>query len=616
MSTSINLTYPGLDGPMFAQDGVMHLTMLRPGHLTAHRLLVSETPLAPSPAALSSHAQLGWTPSQQQQLAVSLRPRPVYALRAPAGEIALLFGTPLADGEAPVAADDDLPLNQDWFRKALNRPVSPVFSGLCDPSASVSWQMSVAAVEWATGKPVIEKPVPQGTYNLLTDDVLAFWRDRTLLGGVNMVLRGQRLYAPASLRLTYSNSALPPAFVESFRSGDAARAMDTAFAAQPVPQGVTTWESPLEVLSQTLKPYQCPSGVSSSTFDGWGWTYQSNTGRVGTPYTMATKWRLDPTFAAPGVDLQDLQRVLDAFGPLARTAKCGSWFPFPLTSRRIGYVHGLPSKLGVIVWSGTPVPLSATELGVEIRVAYTDVTGEVYKELYPIDTLPPDKQGVIQTAWNELPDDIQFRVGLFPGGLKYGTVTYDETKLARDIERANDVLDTLLFDSIEDDKPPVGYGSLGAKSLVAITKKRNVAAAIVLNAAGEGLVSPAPLSIESIEGEMVIFQGGYQLTEGEAMIVIRSGGTVSFGPGITADLAAQTLFGLPTWSDVVNFEEGAESRDYVVDENTLTDELQFDVATDDEKARALPLILGFDRADFAYAVASSLSGYSTLVKVR
>lgn len=204
----------------------------------------------------------------------------------------------------------------------------------------------------------------------------------------------------------------------------------------------------------------------------------------------------------------------------------------------------------------------------------------------------------------------------FSEGLKYGAVSYDETKLARDIARANDVLDTLLFDSVEDGKPPVGYGSLGAKSLVAISKKRNVAAAIVLNAAGEGLVSPAPLSVESVGGEMAIFQNGYRLTEGEAMIVIRSGGVVSFGPGITADLAAQTLFGLPTWSDVVNFEEGAESRDYVVDENTLTDELQFDVATDDEMARALPLILGFDRADFAYSVASSLSGYSTLVKVR
>lgn len=616
MSTPINLTYPGLDGQMFAQDGIMHLTMLRPGHLTAHRLLVSETPLAPSQAALLAYAQLGWTPSQQQQLTVSLRPRPVYALRAPAGEIALLFGPPLADGETPTAADDDLPLNRDWFREALNRPVSPVFSGLCDPSVSTSWQMSVAAVEWATGKPVIEKSIPQGTYNLLTDDVLALWRDRTLLGGVNMVLRGQRLYGPASLRVTYSNSALPPAFVESFRSVKPVKVMDTAFAAQPVPQGVTSWGSPLAVLSQTFKPYQCPANESFGTVGGWGWNYEPTTGRVGTPYTMATKWRLDPAFAAPGVDLQDLQRVLDAFGPLARAAKCGSWFPFPLTSRRIGYVHGLPSKLGVIVWSGTPVPLSVTELGVEIRVAYTDVTGKVYKELYPIDTLPVEQQATVQTAWDELPDDIQFRVGLFPGGLKYGAVTYDETKLARDIERANDVLDTLLFDSIEDGKPPVGYGSLGAKSLVAIAKKRNVAAAIVLNAAGEGLVSPAPLSIESVGGEMVIFQSGHQLTEGEAMIVIRSGGTVSFGSGITADLAAQTLFGLPTWSDVVNFEEGAQSRDYVVDENTLTDELQFDVATDDEKARALPLILGFDRADFAYTVASSLSGYSTLTKVR
>lgn len=598
--------------PMFGglDDGLVVYPKIH-GRLTAAPVLFSPSLRGPSAQVLTVYDSLGYTPQQLTDRVNELLPRPVHAVRAPSGKIGLLFGPPVGSLTAPTTHPIRKKLiNQNWFRNAIARPLGAACQAAHSGSGT-QWPNSAAEFGWATGRAVLEEtqsPVNSTEPILATPGRLEMWRGLHGLSGLSIHYRGWLRSLPVNARVARAVGSLPPGIFYSMRGTYPSNwfLSHQLIDVNVIPE-IDNLQGDVLLTPQLLAgtPYRVFSqgafGLDNDPFpDAAG---------LGVIDASAPSPRIawvmdDRTFTYPSEDIAAFAPATGFLGAVASAPEVGSWYPFPLVSQPLCYAYGLPHSLLTIMWqgeAGEALTSGAKTFSVDFTTA--DVTAELYKRLYPVSSLPEAQRASVSQRFDELPDHIKFRVGFFPKGLKYGSISYDETGLATDVSRANETLDAILLDHPESTQPPVGYGALGAKSLVAIAKGRNRSVAIVLASEGEALADISPIVFSQIDGATVATQGGYQREEGETMIALRAGATYSFEGGLDQDVVAQTFFGLPTWADVMGFSADSESSDYVIDEALLTGELMLDDVTDDMLARALPLLLGWDRQDFAATIA-------------
>lgn len=615
------LKVPGLEGNVLSTSGVATL-FLRPGTITGVKLPLFNAPVTISAAAAAAHAAVGYVGSDLQAKADELRPRPLYLLRGPEGKTTLLAG--------PVGAKDLIPANTRWFRDLLKRPMTPKV-------ASINWTNTQEAGKYAASwKWDLETRVEHGVYpndgNLifhkLQPNMINLWRQRTALGGIATfsVHRGGKDY----------NVVMPtgPAVAPTY-AGYWGSAKDTYNAWRAItPEAMCGLDDHAHLPAGTpvaTSMYWRPLHSQQGDFGGW-WEFWDVSAAMlpyrlqwgsfakdvpppGYPFNPYVYARVSPT-AAPGQFQQDHDylvaqaAVFGAVGLNVEGVRIGSILPFPLASTRIGYVYGLPHDPVAISWTGTVTAEGGSGLlDFVVHSSATYVTGAQYKRLFPLATLPEDKAASLQTEWEELPDDMLFAVFHFPNGLKYRSVGYDETVLARDLRRGGESLDALLFDHIDERQPPITYKSLGARSVEAISKKRNGVIVLPLAPDGEGTTDLSQVTFEiQVGGFIAAVRGGVPIDEGEALIAIKAGAPVVFKDPLTADRVASELYAMPTWAELMTIEGDSESTDYVVDEARLTYEGTLDFMTDDELARALPTLLGFDRSQFGAVVAAVAYG--------
>lgn len=586
----MNVTPIGLSGPLLAAEAARKFYGVTAGRLTAAPLLFNRTPIALSPHAAAAYERSGYSGARISELLEGLRPRPVYALRSAPGTVGYLFGPP--------GATDGSPANSLWFRAALTRDDLAYQTQISPALAAQRSGPPLSQLEWRHGRWVTVVPGAEVVKGRVPAAVAELWRQRKLLGGVAMLAYDAQSSVRSVIAVPSSGILGSGLYKDYYKVGTPAWYFSLGYSGRSGVLGSAN-NGALQYFVHDGKELPCMMGdVNSSITSSSQHTYAG---------FQPMAWRLPEPFVAPSVDLATLQGAVDWMAGSVSAVSAGSFFPFPLSSTLIGYVWGLPSRPDVIVWEGTPDQIDGKDV-IRISRAYGDLNTDDYKALYPVASLPTEQQAEMQAKMDDLPPHVKFRVGVFPAGLSYGTLKYDETKLAAGIRKAGSVLDDLLFDHLDESKPPIGYGSLGAQSLRRIDKRQHVAVAIAISGDSGDLVSLATVTFARVEGVVTATQGGFEIDAGEAMIAIRSGAPSSFTAPVTQDEAAAEFFLLPSWADVMSFEEEEQSVDYLVDENTISNELLFDLADDDERARVLPLLLGFERNDFAVTVGSVLLG--------
>lgn len=330
-------------------------------------------------------------------------------------------------------------------------------------------------------------------------------------------------------------------------------------------------------------------------------------------------WRLIPRPNHPKQQealalLQRNQGFLDFIGV---TPELGSFFPFPCVSKRVGWVVGFGHSHGPVMIEIDSFAVVKGEGDVVVSWASIDVNGAQFKSMFPVDQAPSAEQANVTAALSALSNDILFRTAVSKKGFTYGTVSYDDCVMAKDAARAGGTLDDLFFDDLDDSKPPVSFNFLGAQSLVAIQKNRNVYATVVLAQDEATFIRQGALSFTRVtrDGSPVIVCNQDQvgeITAPAALVAIRTGAKVVWQPqnngGLTPTEVAVGFFVMPSWEAVTDLlDSTGVSRDYYVGENSLTGDLRWNT-TDDEIARAMPLLYGFDRTPFAHAMGSMIFG--------
>lgn len=344
--------------------------------------------------------------------------------------------------------------------------------------------------------------------------------------------------------------------------------------------------------------------------------YRTTSTQLDSPQSNTNAWRFDPTLKSAWA-LRAQVALETACGLLRRAlrgdtdpvAELGSFYPFPLASQRIGYVVGFGNQHGPLMLEVDRFSVKDDVIDCVVAWGSIDFTGADYKRMFPVETLPENKRADAAASLAGLPDDVWFRTVLLGTGLNYPSgITYADTMIAVDVERAGASLDELLFDALEDGSPAVTYNALGAKSLVAITKGKHSVVTTVLAKDESSFVSQVKVTFMRVDGVITAIQGGYALGSGEALVAIRTGAPYEFTSPLTADEVAIGFFAVPNWTALIDVADAtAAARAYLIDENQNTSDLRFNVS-DDETARAIPLLLGFDRADFSQIAGSLVFG--------
>lgn len=313
--------------------------------------------------------------------------------------------------------------------------------------------------------------------------------------------------------------------------------------------------------------------------------------------------------------------LLSSATPLATflgvTVDLGCFFPFPCVSTRVGWVVGFGHSHGPVMIEIDSFTVKGGEADIVVSWASVDVTGAQFKKIFPNGNAPPTAQQRVVEGMASLPDDILFRTAVSKRGFTYRSVSYDACVMARDAARAGGSLDDLFFDDLDESRPPVSFNFLGAQSLVAISKNRNVFATVVLAEDSASFIKQGALSFsrEVRDGQSVIIcrqdQVG-EITAAAALVAIRTGAKVVWQPqssgGLTPTEVAVGFFTMPSWEAVTDvLDSTGVARDYYIGENSLTGDLRWNTA-DDEIARAMPLLFGFDRTPFSNAMGSMMFG--------
>lgn len=562
-----------------------------------------------------------------------LRARPVYQVLGRGGKAALFVGPVGAQGASA-------PPNHQWFRDMFKRPLSQSQRWLQKLVAPGRYSLPAGApypiedhrvsthideLKWYTGPdvrlgrlssvPGETTLVPgSGVFNRMRNKapfMTGYRMDITDGAANNLDVNNiHTVYYPA-----YGSTAPGTSYHRYYVVGNGNAFIELFPLDQPgytsAPSGGTKPPAAPQTLWQH-SPWFFKSPTSTQRTDGV------------TGLHAKYPWYFDPARAYPASESNDveyfaveallaaqplLQPFMDFCSDASRKNRAGSVFPFPIMGRRIGWALGLPHETTCFVYEiGGSSLDSLGQIIADCDYAYADITGAAYKQMYPVSTLPAAARAEVEERLNELPNDYPFRVVYSAAGFKYPEgMRYDETTLARDISKAGEELDAITFDDPDPGRPAVGYGSLGARSEAAISRGSNRLLAFALIPEDYDFVDLGPIVFKKTTGVAVATRGGLEIDAGDATIAIRSGASYTF-EGVTNDEVAQQLFSLATWAAyLATFAEGSERHWYRVDENIcLTDGTL--VGTPDETARALPLVLGFDRQAFAGAVASGLRG--------
>lgn len=286
----------------------------------------------------------------------------------------------------------------------------------------------------------------------------------------------------------------------------------------------------------------------------------------------------------------------------------GTYYPMPMVSQQVGWITGFGNDHGPVMIEVAELGVAGNNIDIVTEWASLDIRREDFLRLFPSTTLPADKKATVDASFSTLPANIWFRSILLGKGLKYPESTdYTTTVLAKDVTRVGSTLDELLFDSLEDNGPAVSYESLGARSLVAISKGKNAFVALVLASDDATFVSQLQITFSKSGAEIVATQNGYPLDSGQAFVALKTGAPYTFS-GVTQDEVAISFFKMVSWAALTAaLAEASVARAYIVDENQNSNDGRFNLS-DDETARAIPLLLGFSRHEFSVITGSLILG--------
>lgn len=344
-------------------------------------------------------------------------------------------------------------------------------------------------------------------------------------------------------------------------------------------------------------------GGSGSGWEGFmlyspGLTY--NAGKLGLNTAHPTLAALGNDLAAVAKPLTDLLKV--AVVP-------GSTMPFAFGSARIGFVTGLPHDTGPIMVEIGKVTDETGGVGAEVTWASIDLTGAQHKRMFPVGSLPADKQAEVSAKLDAIPNGMIFRTVMVPGGIKYvGSVKPENTQAAIDAIRVGGTIQEIALTDLEDPTKTITYGDLMVATDKAIAAGKNGIVMSPLAMDSMTLVSTADINAVRMGTSIVLQRAGADIAAAQALVAIRSGAIVKVPSGMTLDEVAVAVFGYPTWAAVLAaLPSGAEGRAYLIDELANTNDLRFDMSAD-EVARGIPLLLGIDRVTTASVVGSQMLG--------
>lgn len=552
------MTLDKLYEKVFLESPDKKLRLVIPGHKTGRKIGFHKTARPTIRGAWIE--KLNELPLETvADITARMQARPVFLIPGRDGKAALLVGS--HDWTDPVAA------NNVGFRSWQLRPMTDVIDksvsmapSITDGEADFFWKFGADAMQYLTSYIVSDWG---WTY---PPELREYYHSCCLGQGVSVMVRYDSTSSIAGtvVRMGRANGPLTP----------------------DVGIGGAKQAGRYFVFSNTGEPRNF--AASSSQFSP-GWTRSG-----GVPAFNAADQRLAPDQVHLGLVCKPLADLLEV------TVGVGSSLPLALVSKRIGWATGFPHDTGPIMLEIAEIAASATVNDLKVSWSSVDLTGAQYKRLFPVATLPSDKQEAVSATLTELSDTVWFRTAMNPRGFTYADgMSYDQTQLAVDVKKADGSLDELFFEALDAELPPVSYLSLGAKSKVAIAKGRNTFITTVLAADAYTFVSTTPINFVKTNGTIYATQNSLNLTNGEALIAVKSGAPVTAAAPLTLEEVAVGFFLMPTWAAVIaTAEETGEARRYLVDENANSNDLRFNYSSD-ETARALPLLLGFDRFDFS-----------------
>lgn len=294
----------------------------------------------------------------------------------------------------------------------------------------------------------------------------------------------------------------------------------------------------------------------------------------------------------------------------------GSFFPFPMTTVRVGYAWGLPTDFDLICWLIDKQAVQGDVLQLKVSAAYTDYGKDCLSKMLEVVETDANSAAVKarrDVALADLPPDIAYRSAIHDRGLNYKSGTYRDSRLVRDMVAHGGQLSDLLFDNVDDGKPAFTYEALGALCDVAIREKRNRACTVPLVGEPDSAVKAVPLNFSRSGGVVTCAQGEEEILVGSAFMLVGLGVPTSFASPLTKDEVAVEYFKVANWVALENATSARSSTEYCMDEAVGSCELLFDACNDDSVARVLPLLLGWDRHP-ASSVATCLLLGATPVK--
>lgn len=645
-------------GDVVATPGVMQKWLAKlPGVATASPVMFSAEPVPLNRAALvTAYKACGYSDAKAGQLADSLKPRAVY-LGAGATEsgLTLIFGPP--------GGTELSPLNDAVMRKALGRSPGKMYEmysnehTLIKPPVTVyHHHLGIDRFGWRTnlegafggivgstggylegGQLITGGSHTVGAGNVDSIKARAGWNGHALLGWTQSGLGG-RVFGPdypnanaidaSGLTHLLACGEVGPCIVWKSGSSSTLYVMD---ALSPVSTNratdyTATGNAITRIFHSSASSYSMGSAVADAAQP-----FVLRVPFVSNPlpahrngWASGVEWPKPSMTFASNADAFIADRMLNgmtgarnfalAYGKVFDHGSLGSRYPFPMASIRFGYVWGLPGDFDVIQWvcdTVTGASPSSEKVVFSLKSAHADYRKDVLARLYPLQlsALTDDQRTRTRAMWAELPEGLVYRTAYIPSGLRYPEgVSYDKTKVYLDAERGDVSFGDTLYDNVDDTSPPLTYDALGALSLVAIQKGNNRFTTVPLTSDHESQVVAATISFSREGGVVVASIGGKSADAAAAQLQLKAGATPTFVAPLTDAEVATEFFEVATWAALVDILDTADVADYCVEEVVCTGDLMFDCCSQDQLARAIPLLLGFERGRTSACVGFTLVG--------
>lgn len=648
---------PFVVGDVVASGAVMQKWLAKlPGVSTGSPVMFSPEPVPLDRAALiAAYKNCGYSDAKASQLANTLEPRPVYiGAGATDDGFTLVFG--------PVGGDSISPLNDETMRAALHRNPNKVYEIVSTEHSLISapvtvyhhnigverfgWRTNLEGafggvihstngyLEYGATQTGTSEPVGVGTIEGIR--ARAGWNGHMLIGWFTNNLSGEVFGQDLPEATAFMGSGVThalacgevgPCIIRKEGSGEQLYIMD---AKSPISVTQTAGHSvTINVVNRVFH-------TSASSY-AYGTAVRDETSpfilrvpfRWDVPPVHINGWANDAAIGAPNMTFVSntdavitgamLERMTgpkafaSAYGKILDHGSLGSRYPFPMTSIRFGYVWGLPSDFDIIQWvcdSAVGAGTDSPKVVFNLRSAHADYKKDVLAKLYPLQlaALTADQRTRTQAMWAELPEGLTYRTAYVPGGLKYPEgLSYDKTKVYTDAARGDVSFGETLYDNVDDTSPPLTYDALGALSLVAIQKGNNRFTTVPLTSDHDSQVVAATISFSREGGVIVASVGGESADAATAQLQLKAGAAPTF-VGVTEAEVAVEFFEVATWAALLDILDTADVSDYCVEEVVCTGDLMFDCCSQDQLARAIPLLLGFERSRTSACVGFTLVG--------